>query len=121
MKDRHLHTEKFPMAWFQLIELSAMPETVAEDSIYHAVAHGFFYMHRVRRRLDAQFEFTIDRTGSEFSATVTFELELDNYKIDRPRVLFLKLAETIEVAVIWTARLGAARPSITLPDWKELK
>ena len=121
MRDRHLHTEKYPMAWFQLTDLSKMPETVIEDSTYHAVAQGFFYIHGVRRRLKAPIEFAMQGADPELSATVTFELKLDEFRIDRPRALFLKLAETIEVEAVLSARPSASRPLITLPDWEELK
>ena len=48
-------------------------------------------------------------------------MKLDEWEIERPKALFLKLAETIEVEVVFTARSGAEKPAVELPDWPELK
>jgi polyisoprenoid-binding protein YceI len=121
MRDRHLQTEEYPFAWFQLTGLTEMPATVSPDSSYHAVAQGFFYIHGVRRQLSAPVTFSV-RSGEErLSATVTFSLHLDDYKISRPKALFLKLAETIEVEVVLSAEPGRERPDLSLPEWPELK
>ncbi len=49
----------------------------------------------------------------------TFSVKLDDYGIPRPKALFMKLAETIDVSVIFTARKGLSGDRIQLPDWVE--
>ena len=121
MRDRHLHTDEYPFAWFELTGLSDLPPLITPDSTYHAAAHGFFYIHGVRRQIEAQISFVVEREGPALAVSVTFALQLDDYEINRPRALFMKLAETIEIEVVMTARPGRERPAVTLPEWPELK
>ena len=50
-----------------------------------------------------------------------FSLKLDERGIPRPKALFLKLAETIEIEVIFTSFNNLPPAAISLPDWLELK
>ncbi|MEE8403897.1 MAG: hypothetical protein V3S17_00745, partial [candidate division Zixibacteria bacterium] len=49
-----------------------------------------------------------------------FAIKLDDFKIPRPRALFLKLAETIEVVAVFRGFTGAIYEQIELPEWKKL-
>jgi len=55
------------------------------------------------------------------AARAKFAIKLDDYKIDRPKALFMKLAETIEIEVVFSAYSYMAVSPIALPDWPELK
>jgi polyisoprenoid-binding protein YceI len=59
---------------------------------------GSFTLHGVTRRLRATVEVLLkDEKTLQFKAT--FNVPLADYKIDRPKFLFLKLGEVQEVAV----------------------
>jgi len=49
-----------------------------------------------------------------------FAIKLDDFKIPRPKALFLKLAETIEVVAVFSGFTGASDVQIELPEWKKL-
>lgn len=121
MRDNHLHTDQYPFAWFELQSLADMPASISPGQGVSAVAEGYFYIHGNRKKLAADISFELDQSGQELSVKVGFAIKLDEWEIERPKALFLKLAETIEVEVIYTARVGAEKPVVELPDWPELK
>lgn len=47
----------------------------------------------------------------------TFVINLEDYKIKRPKALFLKLAETIEVEVVFKAQTNRESASFEAPEW----
>jgi hypothetical protein len=50
-----------------------------------------------------------------------FSLKLDEFGIPRPKALFLKLAEMIEIEVIFTSFNNLPPAVVALPDWPERK
>ena len=120
MRERHLHTDKFPKAWFQLSSVSGLPQTLRQDTTYAATANGAFYIHGVHRQVEARL--TVRRilveSNESLLVTATFEITLDDFEIKRPRALFLKLAKVIEVTVIFRASESEVESTIELPTWK---
>ncbi|MEW6051462.1 MAG: YceI family protein [Candidatus Zixiibacteriota bacterium] len=124
MRERHLHTDKYPHAYFELDSVSGLPSTLAVDSTYNLTANGFFYIHGHKRKIEAKLELRRkpgDSGADAIMVRTRFSLNLDEYKIPRPKALFLKLAETIDVEVIFTAYNNLAIPKLELPDWPEFK
>lgn len=123
MRDRHLHTKDFPYAYFELLSASGFPDTIVVDSAYTIDVEGFFYIHGVKRRIAARLTASSRPPQSGSTAMkldARFALRLDDFKIPRPKALFLKLAEVIEVEAVFTTLSTASIPVITLPDWPEL-
>jgi len=120
MRERHLQTDEFPFAFFELTALEGLPDMLQPDSTYSAVALGMFYIHGIRRELTADLEFRLHQVsgGTQVRARVTFSLNLDEYQIRRPKALFLKLAETIEVEVIFTAHNNLEPSTVFFPAWE---
>lgn len=123
MRERHLHTDDYPHAYFELTSIEGMPEVLAADSTYNAQARGSFYIHGVMRKITA--ELTFLKSGKTdgtvlIKSVVKFAIKLDDFKIPRPKALFLKLAETIEVTIVFTAYNSKATSSLSLPDWPEI-
>lgn len=123
MRDNHLHTEKYPFAYFQVDSLEPVISLKVADSVYTAKVSGKFYIHGVYREIEA--ELTIVRSlasskSESIKVKAEFAIRLDDFKIPRPKALFLKLAETIEVVAVFRGFLGAAAEQIELPEWKQL-
>ena len=123
MRENHLHTKKYPFAYFEVDSLVPVISLSVADSIYTASVMGKFYIHGVYRAIEA--DLTIVRSlanskGESIKVRAKFAIKLDDFKIPRPKALFLKLAETIEVVAVFRGFLGAAAEQIELPEWKKL-
>ncbi len=118
MRDRHLNTEKFPYAYFELKGVTGLEplHAGAKDS---GEVRGWFYIHGVKRQLSAPIEVSItsEQGGEKVSIRTRFQIILDEYDIPRPKALFLKLAETIEVECIFSGYNNLPATDISLPDW----
>ncbi len=123
MRTRHLETDKYPYAFFEISSISNAPTQLAIDSTYQLTAAGKFYIHGAWRSITVAT--TVRRTrvaDSEVLAVrANFAIKLDEFGIPRPKALFLKLAETINVEVIFTAANNLPSTEIVLPDWPEKK
>ncbi len=123
MRDNHLHTEKYPFAYFEVDSLVPVISLSVADSIYTARVMGKFYIHGVYREIEAGLSIVRSLASSKsesIKVTAKFAIKLDEFKIPRPKALFLKLAETIEVVVVFRGFSGIPAEQIELPDWKKL-
>jgi polyisoprenoid-binding protein YceI len=124
MRGRHLHTEKYPYAFFRIDSVTECPQALKFDSTYQLHAKGKFFLHGVWRPIMVTAELRrakLNHDSESLYVTARFALKLDEFGVPRPKALFLKLAETINVEVIFTAGNNLASPSISLPDWPERK
>lgn len=124
MRERHLQTEKYPFAYFTFDSVTGCPPILKSDTTYDVRAAGKFYIHGVWRQVavTAEVRSAISQTGAEsISVRARFSVKLDDFGIPRPKALFLKLAETINIEVIFTAANNLPAPTITLPEWSERK
>jgi len=124
MRDRHLHTDQYPYAYFELLSVSGLPATLVPGESYKASAEGYFYIHGVKRLMTADLEVGArgDQSRVErLDVRAQFDIRLDDYHIDRPKALFLKLAETIAVEVIFSGYNDLEPPSFDLPAWPEIR
>ena len=123
MRDNHLHTEKYPFAYFVVDSLEPVISLSVADSIYTARVIGKFYIHGVYRQIEADLTIVRSPAGSKsesIKVRAKFAIKLDDFKIPRPKALFLKLAETIEVVAVFRGFTGAIYEQIELPEWKKL-
>ena len=122
MRERHLETDEYPYAYFEFDRLENVPSIIQTDVPIVAAATGWFFIHGVKRPLKADLEFSLHTSelgDTSLNATVHFAIDLEDYKIKRPKALFLKLAETIEVEVVFQARTNREQVEIALPEWAE--
>ncbi len=123
MRERHLHTETYPYAYFRLSGVSELPSIIKPDTTYTARASGEFYIHGHKRAVTPSLEISLHNIEHDLQRLVVrarFSLNLDSFKIERPKALFLKLAETIDVEVIFASVNELTRPRFELPDWPSL-
>jgi len=121
MRTRHLQTDQFPYAYFELTSVSGLPEKLVAGVACTCSAEGYFYIHGVKHQITPTVEIVDNSTTEPRSVHVRarFSLKLDDWKIPRPKALFLKLAETIDVEVRFTATVGKAALAISLPNWQD--
>lgn len=123
MRTRHLETDKYPFAFFEITSISNPPARLVTDSTYQLTAAGKFFIHGIYRPITVATAVRKagDGDSQKLSVRATFAIKLDDFGVPRPKALFLKLAETINVEVIFTAANNLPAPKITLPDWPEKK
>lgn len=106
MRDNHLETKKYPKAIFKgatLRSASGAVLTAAAPAKFDV--EGAFTLHGVTRRLRATVEVVLkDARTLEFKTA--FLVPLADYKIDRPKFLFLKLGEVQEVTASGIASIA---------------
>jgi len=124
MRDNHLHTDKYPYAFFEIESAEPLPEMTVLDSTYTAKISGNFYIHGNHRKVSVDIFLmrAIQPSGGEsMKVRAKFAMNLDEYKIPRPKALFLKLAETIEIEAVFTGFTNVKSELPELPDWPELE
>ncbi len=106
MRENHLETKKYPKAIFQGATLrkendgKLIPGTPTKFDI-----EGAFTLHGVTRRMRATVEVLL-KDDKTLQFKTEFPVALAAHKIDRPKFLFLKLADVQQVAVTGTATLA---------------
>jgi polyisoprenoid-binding protein YceI len=106
MREDYLETKEFPKAIFEGASLKNAGATALSPGVPAKLeVEGAFTLHGVTRRLRTTVDVTLkdDRT-LEFKTE--FPVTLQDYKIERPKFLFLKLAEVQQVAVTGTATVA---------------
>ncbi len=123
MRDNHLHTDKYPFAYFEILSAESFPSQLASDSVFQVKAKGNFYIHGNFREIEPDLQIVrkkLPAGGEAFFVAAAFDINLDEFKISRPKALFLKLAETIEIKAVFTGSSQITAPSVELPDWPKL-
>lgn len=118
MREDHLQTDKFPYAWFELNRLKGFPAKMPEKGEVGGQVAGYFIIHGVKRSLTAGLEISseIDPDGGViYSVRATFSIELDQYQIPRPKALFLKLAEIMEIELALKLHSQAKKQVFSIP------
>jgi len=99
MRDNHLQTDQYPKATFVgAIVLEPKGATLEAGKAVAFECEGDFTLHGVTKRLRATVEVTLldERT---LAFKTSFQVPLADYRIDRPKFLFLKLGEVQDVNV----------------------
>ncbi len=124
MRDNHLHTDKFPYAYFELLSVANLPAKVIDQQEYKLEVTGYFYIHGVKRQLtsDLSLKRGVNASGKDqLNIKTNFSIFLDAYKIPRPKALFLKLAERVTIQLSFSAIETVDSEKIVLPLWDELQ
>lgn len=94
MRDSYLETRKYPFAEFVgLFE----GDSLSDGAISEVVAQGKFTIHGVTREISVTG--TLHLNGDKLHLRAEFEVELSDYNIDRPAVVFYELSETQVVSL----------------------
>lgn len=123
LRENHLHTDQFPYAYFELTQVNGLPSQLAAGHTVPATASGNFYIHGGYRQITADLEVTRLEEGDGgggIRIRARFSLNLEEFNIERPKALFLKVAETIKLDLVFTGYAGKPGVEISLPDWPRL-
>lgn len=102
MRDNHLETGKYPKAIFDGVTVKGGGGPLVAGTPSKLDVEGNFTLHGVTRRLRTTVEVLLkDEHTLQFKAA--FQVPLADYKIDRPKFLFLKLGEVQELTVTGVA------------------
>ena len=114
MRERHLHTDQFPYIEFVLKSISGLPAQLAAGSENKFQISGDFTVHGTTKPITAPATIELLPASGEAKAvlvTASFDIKLDDYGVPRPKMLLLKLAETIKIRVRFVA--STANPAVT--------
>jgi len=97
MRNSYLETDKFPFAEFTGELISEFDPDLAETQ--KALVSGTFKIHGVERTIEVEGTLTPSRGSLKLEAS--WVVLLEDYNIDRPRVLFYELAEeqTVNISI----------------------
>ena len=92
--EKYMDTEKFPKASFKG-KISGFDP--AAGGVQQAKATGKMNIHGVEK--DVEIPGTIEKSGDKLLLKSKFIVKLEDYKVDRPQLLWQNIAEQVEVTV----------------------
>lgn len=117
MRERYLHTDQYPWAVFEASGMLSTPsQRLFDGETAEVILTGLFTLHGVTKEIEVKGTATYFQ-GSEYLAKLGFPgdvlrfegvfwVNLQDFNIERPQMLVLKLAERQEVRVAFTATTG---------------
>lgn len=99
MREDYLETERWPYATFD----GEVGDIRAEGEGFRATLHGTFAVHGVEAERTIQCD--VDPDGSGWEVACGFPVRLPDHDIEIPKVMFLKLAEEVQVDLRFRLRL----------------
>ncbi len=115
MRERHLQTNEYPFVGFELQSVVGLPAVMTPGTSFPIEVSGQFTVHGVTKAIKAKATATVT-TGADgkpmLAVTARFPIKLDDYGVPRPKALFLKLAETLDITVTFVA--SPANPKVEL-------
>jgi len=94
--ENYLETEKYPTATFK----GKVNGYEDREGIQEVVAEGELIIHGVSKKV--RLPGTLEQHGDSIRVSATFITLLEDYKIKVPKLVFLKIAEKIEVKINFT-------------------
>jgi polyisoprenoid-binding protein YceI len=103
MRENYLETDRYPWATYSAEIISV--ESAPGDS-YSVLARGRLGIHGVER--EGEIQCTVRSTSPPHRVSCDFPVLLGDHAIEIPRLMFLKLAEEVQLQVEFTLRPAAA-------------
>lgn len=94
--ENYMDTEKYPKSTFK----GKVTGYQSEDGQYQATAQGTLFIHGKTR--EVRIDGNVEIKNQELSLTAVFPVELEDYDIKIPRILFSNIAESVEVTIEFT-------------------
>ena len=92
MRDNYLETDKFPITWFKGKVVNLTKKT---DSEFDLSADGTIFIHGVERPISVEGKMT--KNDKSYRIQTNFEIELSDFNIKIPSLMFYKINETIKI------------------------
>ncbi|MBN1479062.1 YceI family protein [candidate division KSB1 bacterium] len=99
MRDNYLETDKYPFASYKGKIVKA---TDNRDDTFTFTALGTFVLHGVERKVEIDGK--ISKTENGYKAESQFEIKLEDYNIERPQFMLLKIGEVIQLDIRFHAQ-----------------
>lgn len=97
MKEKYLETGKFPTCTLTVSDM-ALPKTLDDGGSLSAVPFtGKLSLHGVEHAVSGTCDLAKKNGAVSFDAT--FEIKVDDYKIDQPKFAGITMADTVQVSV----------------------
>ncbi len=94
MRDEYLETDKYPFASYGGTLTSAVQNADGSISIK---SRGTFKLHGVEKKIEL--DGLLVKTEQGYKASSQFSVKLEDYKIERPQLMMMKIGDTIELDV----------------------
>lgn len=98
MRESYLETKKYPFAEFTGHLLDSID--LVSGEVQQVSVKGKFKLHGVEREITVQG--SIQKVNEHLQLRATWEVELVDYNIDRPRIIFYELSDTQVVSINMT-------------------
>jgi len=95
--ENYMESEKYPNASFSGNITNADKVNFAKDGKYNVQVKGTLEIHGVKNEVEAEGVVTVK--GKEVNSQAEFSIQLDDYKINVPRVAKEKLSNTVKIMV----------------------
>jgi polyisoprenoid-binding protein YceI len=92
--EKYMDTDKYPKSTFKG-KVSGFDAAAAGTQ--NAKATGKLFIHGVER--DVEIPGTIEKSGDKLLFKSKFIVKLEDYKVDRPQLLWQNIAEQVEVTI----------------------
>lgn len=92
--EKYLESERYPKSTFQGLITGFNPDVTTQQTVN---AQGKLTIHGVTREVTIPGQIT--RSGNSLSMSSKFMIELKDYKIDIPRLMWQNIAERVEVTL----------------------
>ena len=117
MKEKYLETEKYQYAYFEILSADSLPNSFVSDSVYTVSADGYFYLHGVKNRIKPKLTIMVpsNSQNKQIDVTAKFHVLLEDYGIERPKLVILKVAKQINLEVKFSAFIGETQKKIVIP------
>ena len=99
MRDHYLEVKEFPYAFFDAT-IERVEATAA--GVFRVVAKGVMNIHGVERPVDIPCD--VSEPGEGYRVRCTFNTRLSDFDIEIPKIMFLKLADEIQLELDFTVR-----------------
>lgn len=103
MRKNHLETATYPEAVFTLTTLTIPAGSLIEGVRTMVTANGTLELHGVTAEIQPEVYLTLNSTANTMRIEANFSITLQQFKIDRPQFLVMKLAEEQRISVDITA------------------
>ena len=118
MRELYLETDTYQYAYFEIISIQNLPQEIHPDTVYEFTGKGYFYLHGVKRELEPKLtlEYPSDGNDKQINVTAKFEVLLEDYNIERPKLVLLKVAKQINLHIKFSAFQAQKVEYFKIPD-----
>lgn len=129
LRERFVHTDTFPKATFRVTKITKLePAALADGQPARVEAQGEMTIHGVTKPVTASGTVTYMKESEETQARlpgdlihvdVSIPILLSDYNIERPKMLFMKLSDNVNIAVDVFASTKQPEPREPKPEPKK--